>query len=118
MRNNLRQIRRMKNLTQTALAEKSGINRVSIARYESGRIVPTVKSLMRLSRALGVSMDLLLEGEQKDGETDGEASFRNGYHGAVSPEVPSDRSEKDARNGFPDPCRKEAAGAGERSDPV
>ena len=70
MRNNLRQIRRMKNLTQTALAEKSGINRVSIARYESGRIVPTVKSLMRLSRALGVSMDKLLEGEKKNGGQD------------------------------------------------
>ena len=59
----LREIRMRKGLSQCQLAEMSNVHRVSISLYESGKKKPSVDSLKRLSVALGVSTDELLEGE-------------------------------------------------------
>ena len=47
--------RRKKGLTQTALAEKSGIFKRTITYYEREQLNPTVATLTRLAEALGVS---------------------------------------------------------------
>ena len=67
MENNLRSLRRARGMTQEKLAKKSGINRVCIARYETGKHTMSTKSLLRLSQALGVSTDDLLKGGQTNG---------------------------------------------------
>lgn len=58
---NLAKIRKAKGLTQTELATLSGVPRVSIARYETGKVSPNVRILERLANALQVPMDDLVD---------------------------------------------------------
>ena len=67
MGNNLRALRKARKMTQAELAQASGINRVAIAKYEAGKVEPGAKSILRLTKALGVSTDALLKGGQTDG---------------------------------------------------
>lgn len=53
----IRNIRERRNLTQEDLADLSGVHRVTIAKYEAGRIEPKSKSLQKLASALEVSVD-------------------------------------------------------------
>jgi len=53
----LRVWRAVRGLTQAALAEKAGVNRVQIAEIETGRKTGSVATLGKLARALGVSLD-------------------------------------------------------------
>ena len=56
---NLREVRKAKGLTQLQLSEVSGVNRVSIAKYESGKSTPSLQTAERLAMALGVTIDEL-----------------------------------------------------------
>ncbi len=66
MGNNLRRLRKARGWTQAELSVRSGVNRVMIAKYETGRGNPTSKTLIKLSEALGVSTDRILRGGQVD----------------------------------------------------
>ncbi|WP_274424807.1 helix-turn-helix transcriptional regulator [Chelativorans sp. YIM 93263] len=52
--------RDLRGLTQSALAERSGVNRVQIAEIEAGRKTGSVHTLQKLAAALGVSIDDLV----------------------------------------------------------
>ena len=54
------ELRKSRNLTQDQLAELASLNRVTIAKYESGRVEPGAKALSRIADALEVSTDVLL----------------------------------------------------------
>ena len=56
----IRALRKERNLNQEELAELSSLNRVTIAKYESGRIEPGAQALARIADALDVSVDALL----------------------------------------------------------
>lgn len=61
----LRELRRAADLTQAALAEKSGVNIRQIRKIELGEIKIgniTLQNAARLAGALGVSIEALLEG--------------------------------------------------------
>lgn len=60
MKNRLRELRKMREMSQARLSEVSGVHRVSIARYELGIMTPTVENLAKLAKALDVTMDDLL----------------------------------------------------------
>ena len=64
--NNIRVFREAAHMTQDELAEAANLNRVTIAKYEAGRIVPGSKTLAKLAQALHISADVLLG----NGETD------------------------------------------------
>lgn len=53
----LRVYRDLRGMTQAALAEKSGVNRLSIAEIETGRKTGSVGTLRALADALGVKLD-------------------------------------------------------------
>lgn len=57
----LRVYRDLRRLTQAALAEKAGVNRVTIAEIETGRKHGSVATLRALAGALGVALDDLAE---------------------------------------------------------
>ena len=59
---NLKAIRKAKGLTQADLAVMANINRVTIAKYELGRIDPTLESAKRMADVLGVTVDELMKG--------------------------------------------------------
>ena len=57
----LAQVRRDKGLSQEQLATLSGVHRVTIARFETGKANPNLQTLERLSAALGVPIDDLVD---------------------------------------------------------
>lgn len=57
---NLREIRKQRGLTQNQLAEKSGVARINIARYESGEVIPGALNLMKLAEALECNAEEIL----------------------------------------------------------
>lgn len=56
----IRDLREEKNLTQKELAEKVGSNNKSIWAYEKGIAEPSIDFLIRLARALDVTVDYLV----------------------------------------------------------
>lgn len=57
----LRVYRDLRGMTQAALAEKAGVNRVTVAEIETGRKRGSVATLRALAGALSVSLDDLDE---------------------------------------------------------
>jgi HTH-type transcriptional regulator, competence development regulator len=57
----LKDVRQRKALTQQQLAEKAGVNRVTIARIEGGKDEPLPTTLRKVADALGVDPEELLE---------------------------------------------------------
>jgi len=55
------QLRDRRGMTQEALAALARINRVTLARLELGQHQPTLDTLDRIARALGVSLVSLLK---------------------------------------------------------
>ena len=63
---NVTTLRKKRGLTQSRLAELSGATRASIALVESGSSNPTMEILIKLSRALQISLDELTSSPQAD----------------------------------------------------
>jgi DNA-binding XRE family transcriptional regulator len=55
--NPLRVYRDLRGMTQSGLAERSGVHRVTVAEIETGRKQGSVATLRKLAGALGVAMD-------------------------------------------------------------
>jgi DNA-binding XRE family transcriptional regulator len=53
----LRVYRDLRGLTQSALAERAGVNRVTVAEIETGRKHGSVATLRSLAKALNVTLD-------------------------------------------------------------
>lgn len=58
---NLQQIRRKQNFTQEELAYESGISLSQIARMETGKINPTVCSLITIAKTLKINAGVLMD---------------------------------------------------------
>ena len=58
--NRIAEIRKQRGLNQDELAELATLSRISIARYETGKIEPGAQALGRIAAALEVSTDTLL----------------------------------------------------------
>ena len=56
----IRDFRKQAGLNQDQLAELSSLNRVTVAKYESGKVEPGAKALSRIADALEISVDVLL----------------------------------------------------------
>ncbi|HEX4114355.1 MAG TPA: helix-turn-helix transcriptional regulator [Solirubrobacteraceae bacterium] len=59
---NVARIRREKKLSQSQVANRSGIHHTEISRIERGRRDPRLSTLLRLARALKVKPARLLDG--------------------------------------------------------
>jgi len=60
----LRETRVKGGLSQSDLEEISGIPKARLSRYENGHVAPSIQTLERLSRALGVSEASLLDDDR------------------------------------------------------
>lgn len=60
--------RHMEGLSQEGLAEKLNVSRQAITKWESDNGVPDIDNLVSLSRLMGITLDELVLGEQKDVE--------------------------------------------------
>ena len=61
---NIRLYRESLHLTQDQLAERINVNRVTLARYEAGTVTPGANILTRLSEALNVDVNKLLDTDE------------------------------------------------------
>ena len=57
----LQVLRKNKGYTQEALAEKLGVSRQAVAKWESGQIYPDIMNLIQLSELMNVSVDYLVK---------------------------------------------------------
>lgn len=57
----LRYLRQTKGYSQSQLAELIGVNRVTVARWESGLTPPDIWDLRRIARALGVTVQIVAD---------------------------------------------------------
>lgn len=60
----IKEIRKAKSMTQDALSRVSGVRREQINRYENGKKVPDLCTLVKLKDALGCSLDDLVSDAQ------------------------------------------------------
>lgn len=65
MKLSLKSLREVNKLTQKELAEKVGLSRKTIVRYETGKTVPSILEAYKLADALEVSIDDLVCGMLK-----------------------------------------------------
>lgn len=66
----LRTLRVKHNMTQQSLADELGLQRSTIAQYESGRITPSGSVLKNVASLFSVSVDMLLENTAQIEEND------------------------------------------------
>lgn len=62
-KDNLVQLRKLKDLTQEDIAEKVGVSRQAVAKWESGETSPDLEKSRVLAEILGVSLDDLVNYE-------------------------------------------------------
>lgn len=63
----IREAREACNMTQAALAEKLGINGVTLSGYETGKHDPKSDTLIKIAQICGVTVDFLLGRETQGG---------------------------------------------------
>ncbi len=56
-KDNLIQLRKMKTMTQEGIAEKVGVTRQAVAKWEAGETVPDLEKCRLLAELFGVSLD-------------------------------------------------------------
>jgi transcriptional regulator with XRE-family HTH domain len=62
----IRMFRRNMDMSQDELAELASLNRVTIAKYEAGKVEPGAMALARIADALETSVDALLGRDSSD----------------------------------------------------
>ena len=65
LKDNLVQLRKLNSLTQEDLAEKVGVSRQAIAKWESGETTPDIEKSRILADVFGVTLDDLVNYEQR-----------------------------------------------------
>jgi transcriptional regulator with XRE-family HTH domain len=92
MRNRLREIRKLRGLTQAELAAKSGYSEGMVSRVESGELDPSEDFISALCKSLGVTVKEILP--------DGDGG-KPGVRKVVLPEATAKRAEEImARGGY------------------
>ncbi len=56
-KDNLTQLRKLQNMTQEDIAEKVGVSRQAVAKWEAGETIPDLEKARLLAEAFGVSLD-------------------------------------------------------------
>lgn len=67
---NLKKFRKQANLTQKQLAEKMNITRQAISNWENDKSQPDIDSIVKLSEALGISVEEMIYGDLRKVGTD------------------------------------------------
>ena len=60
------QLRKASNMTQEQLAEKVGVSRQSVSKWEGGQAVPELDKLLELGRLFNVTTDYLIKPSELD----------------------------------------------------
>ena len=58
----MKELRKKKGFSQEAFADHAGLHRVAIGWIEQGKRVPSLRTLVKISRGFGISVSELLRG--------------------------------------------------------
>ena len=61
----MKELRKKQGFSQEAFAHHAGLHRVAVGWIEQGRRVPSLKTLIKISHGLGISVSELLKGVDK-----------------------------------------------------
>lgn len=81
---NLKQIRRERNVTQEQLAEILGVSRQAVSKWESGFGYPETEKLIDISQKLNISIDVLLDNKPVAESKDKDTVVRNTFSGKIA----------------------------------
>ncbi|WP_028242995.1 helix-turn-helix domain-containing protein [Pseudobutyrivibrio ruminis] len=65
---NLMELRKLNNLSQEDIAEKIGVSRQTLSKYETGESLPDIERCKMLADLFGVTMDDLISYEKNDSD--------------------------------------------------
>ena len=77
---NLIELRKLNNLSQEDIAEKIGVSRQTLSKYETGESLPDIERCKQLADIFGVTMDDLISYEKTDSENLGYGIPPKGKH--------------------------------------
>lgn len=77
---NIRNLRKEKGLSQEYFAEKLGVTRQTISKWETGAAMPDLKKLTEIADFFNVSMDTILGMEIKNKSSVQSSSADNGHN--------------------------------------
>lgn len=77
---NLIELRKINNLSQEDIAEKIGVSRQTLSKYETGESLPDIERCKQLAELFGVTMDDLISYEKNDSDNMGYAIPPKGKH--------------------------------------
>jgi len=69
----MKELRKERNFTQEQMAEKFGVSRRTVSRWETGRNLPDLDILIEIADYFDVNLRELLDGERRDDKMDKEA---------------------------------------------
>ena len=78
--NNLVELRKINNLSQEDVAEKIGVSRQTLSKYETGESLPDIEKCSMIANAFGVSLDDLISYEKSDSQNLGYVIPPKGKH--------------------------------------
>jgi len=64
--NNFKKFRQAKKISQEDFSQMLGVSRSTLSAWETGRYQPDLESLIKISKLLDTSIDILLGAERKD----------------------------------------------------
>lgn len=62
----IQELRKQNGMSQEQLAEKMGVSRQAVSKWESGICAPDIEKIIALSGLFGVSIDYLIKGEEAE----------------------------------------------------
>ncbi|MCR5733627.1 MAG: helix-turn-helix domain-containing protein [Lachnospiraceae bacterium] len=77
---NLVELRKLNNLSQEDIAEKIGVSRQTLSKYETGESLPDIERCKQLADLFGVTIDDLISYEKNDSDNLGYAIPPKGKH--------------------------------------
>ena len=79
-KDNLVELRKIHDLSQEELADKIGVSRQTLSKYETGESLPDIEKCKLIADVFGVSIDDLLNYDSQSNESMGLAVPPNGKH--------------------------------------
>ena len=73
--NQIRIFRTQRGLTQEAVAERIGVSRQAVAKWEKGETLPDIETCIRLADLFGVPLEVLARGMADENEPDGQKMY-------------------------------------------
>lgn len=92
------ELRKKEGLSQEALAEKLGVSRQSVSKWETGEATPEVSKLLSLSKLFGVTTDYLLDDESEEKVQEVEEEKETPSPFAAVPVYETPKKNKSVRN--------------------